>query len=355
MPNRTARPRRRRRALAEVRAFASGRRAPTLSNSACAIVIRNPVPLTLEPRARVLGRKTRAEGRPSAETPGICAKTGGARLALAGPDNVREPGSVSLYAKLHKSIERPPVFIGGLPVEALSLEETADAFVDYCLSPEREQAQRPLYSTSVNGQVISLCARDRQVTELIGAADSINADGQPMVTLSRFLARAPLPERVATTDLFPEVAKRAARAGLTFYILGASERVNRSAVQEIGRLYPDLNIVGRRNGYFAREAEADICAEIAELAPDILWVSLGCPLEQEFVTRNLDRLGGVGIVKTAGGLLDFLSREKARAPSWMQRVGFEWLFRTWLEPRRLGWRYVTTNPHALYVMLTSMR
>jgi len=249
----------------------------------------------------------------------------------------------------------PTVEVGKLAVTALTLNETAKAFADYCESDARWQADRPFYSTSVNGQVISLCARDRGLTELFDEADSINADGQPMVTLSRYLARAPLPERVATTDLFPEVAKRAARAGLTFYILGASERVNRAATQEIARLYPDLHIVGRRNGYFARETEAEVCSKIAELKPDILWVSLGCPLEQEFVARNLDRLAGVGIVKTAGGLLDFLSKEKARAPSWMQRLGVEWLFRTLLEPRRLGWRYMTTNPHALYVMLTSMR
>ena len=262
---------------------------------------------------------------------------------------------MSLYAKLYKSMERPQVYIGRLPVETMSLDETADGFVDYCLSPERRSAERPFYSTSVNGQVISLCARSPRVTELISSADSINPDGQPMVTLSRFLTRAPLRERVATTDLFPAVAKRAARAGLTFYLLGASERVNRAAAEEITRQFPDLVIAGRRNGYFSREAEAEICNEIAALKPDVLWISLGCPLEQEFVARNLHRLGGVGIVKTAGGLLDFLSNEKARAPGWMQRFGIEWLFRTLLEPRRLGWRYVTTNPHALYVMLTSMR
>ena len=71
--------------------------------------------------------------------------------------------------------------------------------------------------------MISLCARDADIDELLGEADSINADGQPMVTLSRCLARHPLPERVATTDLFPAVAERAEEAGLTFYMLGATE------------------------------------------------------------------------------------------------------------------------------------
>ena len=140
-----------------------------------------------------------------------------------------------------------------------------------------------------------------------------------------------------------------------FYMLGASERVNAKAVEEVRKTYPGLKIVGRRDGYFRQDEEGALCEEIASLQPDILWISLGAPLEQEFVHRNRDKLAGVGIIKTAGGLLDFLSLDKARAPGWMQRLGFEWLFRTILEPRRLLARYVTTNPHALYVMLTRMR
>jgi len=262
---------------------------------------------------------------------------------------------MSLSSTLQLPDRRRNTAIGKILVESLSLEQTARAFVAYSLSGERRAAKRPLYSTSVNGQVISLCESDPEIAALFRQADSINADGQPMVTLSRFLARTPLPERVATTDLFPAVAALAAKAGLTFYMLGAAERVNAKAVEQVRKAYPGLKIVGRRNGYFGRDEEAEICDEIAALQPDILWISLGAPLEQAFVQRNLGRLAGVGIIKTAGGLLDFLSGEKARAPTWMQRFGFEWLFRTVLEPKRLLKRYVTTNPHALYVMLTKMR
>ena len=51
----------------------------------------------------------------------------------------------------------------------------------------------------------------------------MNADGQPLVLLSRYLCANPLPEQVATTDLFPAVARLAAQAGVTFYMLGATE------------------------------------------------------------------------------------------------------------------------------------
>jgi UDP-N-acetyl-D-mannosaminuronic acid transferase (WecB/TagA/CpsF family) len=36
----------------------------------------------------------------------------------------------------------------------------------------------------------------------------------------------------------------------------------------------------------------------------------------------------------------------------MQKVGLEWLWRAWLEPVRLGQRYIKTNPPALYLLLT---
>ena len=66
-------------------------------------------------------------------------------------------------------------------------------------------------------------------------------------------------------------------------------------------------------------------------------------------------LKGVAIVKTAGGLFDFLSLAKPRAPRWMQAIGAEWLFRVWLEPRRLFVRYLVTSPHALFLMVRDLR
>ncbi len=262
---------------------------------------------------------------------------------------------MQLATRVSRQERRPVVRIGRFPIDVVNIQETAQAFVDYCRSAERAKATRPLYSTSLNGHVISLCAQDRDLSESILSADSVNADGQPLVLLSRYLCSKPLPERVATTDLFPAVARLAAQAGVTFYMLGAREEVNRKAVEATLAAYPGLRIVGRRNGFFPRAEEAAIVEEIVRLKPDVLWVSLGVPLEQQFCARNLGALRGVAIVKTAGGLFDFLSLAKPRAPPWMQKIGMEWLFRVCREPRRLFLRYLVTNPHALFLMLRDLR
>jgi exopolysaccharide biosynthesis WecB/TagA/CpsF family protein len=177
-----------------------------------------------------------------------------------------------------------------------------------------------------------------------------------LVFASRLKGKARLPERVATTDLFHDVARRAEISGTSFYLLGGTREVNEAAVDKVRKLYPRLVIAGHRHGYCRRaEEQAGIIAEINAARTDILWVGMGAPRELAFVIRNRDRLNNVGLVKTSGGLFDFVAGRNARAPSWMQAAGLEWLHRLALEPRRLLYRYLTTNPHAIFVLLTSSR
>jgi exopolysaccharide biosynthesis WecB/TagA/CpsF family protein len=219
----------------------------------------------------------------------------------------------------------------------------------------KRRVGRPLYLTSANGEVLARCSTEPMTDRLFRAADLINADGQPLVTVSRFKSSRPLPERVATTDLFHVVARKAQAARLTFYMLGADEEENAAVVANVRKIYPDLRIVGRCHGYLRGCALREKVDEINALAPDYLWVALGVPYEQAFVEEFTPHLSNVGVIKTAGGLFNFLSGSRVRAPLWMQRTGLEWVWRIWLEPRRLFWRYLTTNPRALYLLFNKSR
>lgn len=244
------------------------------------------------------------------------------------------------------------VVLGGLPVVAANREDSAKAMVDEALK-RRGLWRYPAYMTSTNGEVTYRCAVNETERNLFMQADAIHADGMPHVFVSRFKCDVALPERVATTDLFHDVAREASARGATMFMLGASEDSNTLAAQRVKIRHPDIQLVGRRHGFFANEQEEiAACRQIAELAPDILWVSMGVPREQQFIVRHRQRLTTVGIIKTSGGLFDFLSGSKRRAPVWMQDAGLEWLWRVGLEPRRLGWRYLKTNPYAMYLLLT---
>jgi exopolysaccharide biosynthesis WecB/TagA/CpsF family protein len=240
-------------------------------------------------------------------------------------------------------------WLGGLPILALDRHATAERIISDALA--RRGADVPAIYTSANGQVVSEARRCARTKALLLAADGVSADGQPLVFASRLLATGNVRERVATTDIFHDIARQTRGLDFPMYVLGASDSENRLAVERGVALYPWLQIVGSHAGYFDSATELErVIDEIGELKPALLWLSLGFPRELEFAAQWRERLKGVGAIKTSGGLLNFLSGSHSRAPAWMQAAGLEWLHRVYLEPRRLAWRYLTTSPHAIYLL-----
>lgn len=243
----------------------------------------------------------------------------------------------------------PTMRLGGMPIAVLDMQQTADLMIAAAQTHRRPNL--PIFMTSANGEVLSRHASNPDFARILSLADLVNADGQPMVVLSGLVGAQKLPERVATTDLFHSVARGAVSKDLTFYMFGADEEENRRAVENVRRQHPDLRIVGHSHGYLkGAELRAKI-DEINELAPDILWLALGVPREQFFVYEFAPLLTNVGLIKTSGGLFNFLSGTRSRAPDWVQKIGFEWLWRIKEEPGRLFWRYLTTNPHAILLLI----
>ncbi len=239
--------------------------------------------------------------------------------------------------------------VGGASVARLNLEETAQLMIALAKLPARS---RPLYLTSVNGEVLARCAGDPSFAAMVESADLISADGQALVIASKLLSKNALPERVATTDLYWVAARQAEAQGASFYLLGATEEVNARARQATTSAFPRLDIRGASHGYLTGAALENKLDEINQLAPDILWLALGVPREQAFVRQYGSRLSKVKMIKTSGGLFDFVAGARSRAPLWMQKTGFEWAYRLSLEPKRLLIRYLTTNPTALILLLT---
>jgi len=135
----------------------------------------------------------------------------------------------------------------------------------------------------------------------------------------------PLPERVATTDLFHVVARKAQAAGLTFYLFGADDAENAAAVANVRRMYPGLKIVGHSHGYLRGAALRAKVDEINALAPDYLWVALGVPYEQGFVDEFTPQLSNVGV--------DCSTFSRAAVP--VRRNGCRML--GWSGPGASGW------------------
>lgn len=238
--------------------------------------------------------------------------------------------------------------VGGLKTHIFTRKGMARVMLDDCMK-YREKKSLPRIAFSSNGQGVSLSNSDFKFKSAMEKADYIHADGQSIVFASKIMCSKALPERVATTDFIYDACEVAVKSGLKFYMLGSTEYENELACKKLLELYPTLEIVGRRNGYFTDDEEKDVIADINNSGADVLWVALGKPKQEFWSINNKEQLQ-VGWIKTCGGLFGFLSGNASRAPGWMQKTGLEWLHRLIQDPRRLFFRYLTTNIHAICML-----
>lgn len=239
----------------------------------------------------------------------------------------------------------PFVSICDIPVVCLDRNQ----FTQFAVKDiHAKQGLPPRLCFSLNGESLAEFHGSGAFCEILGRADYIHADGMSIVNLSRHLGGSRLPERIATTDWFHDIAEEAQNSGLRFYFLGGKQKTLKAMLKHVQAAYPRLLIAGSRNGYFSKSDEESIIAEINRSKADILWVGLGRPKQEVISIAWRDRLD-VGWIKTCGGLFDFLSKEKMRAPQHMQRLNLEWFYRMMLEPSRLGPRYLKTNIMSIYI------
>lgn len=242
------------------------------------------------------------------------------------------------------------VSVGGMPVSRAGRADFARAMANHART-RRTTRLRPLLVFDANAHALSLNDTDAEYRAALGKADILHADGGIIVMASRWLAGAPIAERSCTTDMFYDFAELADREQLSFFLLGATEEVNAGCAEVLAARYPSLRLAGRHHGYYGANEEDRIVELINAANPDVLWVGLGKPLEQTFSARNADRLNA-GWIVTCGGCFNYVTGAYPRAPEWMRNNSLEWLHRAFTGPRRLIWRYLTTNPHAVWVMLT---
>ena len=229
---------------------------------------------------------------------------------------------------------RGPVEILGIPFVPETLREAVDRVAD------RIAAKAPCHIGVVNAAKLVNMRRDPALREAVLASDVIYADGMSIVLASRLLGT-PLPERVAGIDLMLGILERGNEAGYRVYCLGATEEISRRAATAIAHRFPNVRIVGRRNGYFDDADEPAIVDDIVRSRAQVLFVAISSPKKEQFMARWADRLDLV--THGVGGSFDVYAGFVARAPRWMQRAGLEWAFRLTQEPRRMWKRYLVGN------------
>ena len=141
------------------------------------------------------------------------------------------------------------------------------------------------------------------------------------------------------TDLFPVLLDQLRGIPCRLFLLGGEPNVVVLAKQKIEEGWPHVEIVGWRDGFFSNEELSAIRDQVWRARPTLLLIGMGSP-KQEALALNFLQIPDLRLVWTVGGLFDRLSGRIARAPTLLLMLRLEWLYRIFVEPRRLAFRYL---------------
>ena len=230
----------------------------------------------------------------------------------------------------------PPRYnVLGVGVSTLTLDRARDLV----LGVRGQLRQGYVCVTTVHG--VSEAQSDPAFRATLNHSWLTTPDGMPLVWLGP-----PGVERVYGPDLMLAVCDAGRATGLRHYFYGGNTGVATELKQKLCARFPGLAVVGTFTPPFrpldATETAA-LQTDIARTRPDVIWVGLSTPKQERFMAEHWQCLDA-GLLIGVGAAFDFHSGRVRQAPRWMQRTGLEWFFRLCTEPRRLGPRYLKTNP-----------
>ena len=241
------------------------------------------------------------------------------------------PVAPSVSRHFTRDTRLPTLPILGLPVVDATTHDTAEALLD--------GAARQVFF--VNAHCLNVRATHRGYAAALARADYVLPDGIGVDLAARMTGHR-LTQNLNGTDFVPELLARAAKRGLSVFLVGGRPGTAQAAAGRLAVNIPGLRIAGTLDGYAQAQDEANAVAQINASGADILLVAMGVPLQELWLDRNLPQLNtrlNLGV----GALFDFLAGTVQRAPVRIRRMRAEWAWRLAMEPRRLARRYLIGN------------
>ena len=182
---------------------------------------------------------------------------------------------------------------------------------------------------------------------VVNQADLVAPDGRPVSLLMNYRYGLSQP-RICGMDLFPDLLRQAAAQRLSVYFYGSTPEVLRAIEQKVPHEFPHLAIAGTHSPPFRpltpEEDEADV-ERINRSGANLVFVSLGCPKQERWMHDHRPRVRAC-MLGLGQAFLTYTGYEK-RLPRWAHNLSLEWAYRLYLEPRRLGKRYLLGNSRFL--------
>ena len=197
----------------------------------------------------------------------------------------------------------------------------------------------PGYVCAIESNNLTVANKNPKFMEVVNGALVNQCDGSVLAKILGHIHNEPLDSYIGG-DLFDKLVRM--KRFRQFY-LGSTPEVLAGLKKNMTAIDPKIADMQFVSVPFRKVEDFDY-EGIAEMinadGADIIWVSLGAPKQEEFMSRLLPYLKR-GVMFGYGAVFNFRSGvgPVRRAPKWMRQLRLEWLYRAREEPKKNVPRY----------------
>lgn len=220
----------------------------------------------------------------------------------------------------------------------------------------RKEGGKSRYVIALNPHSVMMSRRNRHVLKAMSGAALAVPDGVGMVMAANMLGYSHS-GRVTGPTLMLNLCDRGRKDAFRHFLFGGRPGVTDELERRFRDSYPGVQIVGTYSPPFRKptpEEDEATCKMINDARPDILWVGLGAPKQEQWMADHEDRLK-VPVMVGVGAAFDFHSGNIKWAPKWIRNLGAEWAYRLALEPRRMWRRNLDSPLFLIHVLMERLK
>ena len=197
---------------------------------------------------------------------------------------------------------------------------------------------------TINPHSYVVAKSDADFKNALLSSDILLPDGIGIVLAGKVLSKANF-KRIAGADIHKFILEKInENKGKVFY-MGSSKETLSKIEQKLDKEYS--NIVYKTysppfKDKFTTEENNKIINKINDFKPNILFVGMTAPKQEKWSFDN-DKEINVNVIVSIGAVFDFYAGNVKRAPVFIQKMGLEWLHRSFTNPTRLGKRNLFSN------------
>ena len=234
----------------------------------------------------------------------------------------------------------PISFVMGIIINELSIKEKCDyeSYLGFKTTTKNKkeilnnifEEKEQVILFNINPLIVMNNRKNKTNLETINNEKYNIPDGNGIVLASK-LKSGNINEVVPGIEMLESICKESIKNDYTIYLYGSKETSVKNTKDSLEKKYKNIKIVGYSNGYID---EKKVIKAIKKCKPDILFVGLGSPKQENFIINNKKELKNVKIIMPVGGSFDVLGGNINRAPKIWQKLKLEWLYRMIKEPKR---------------------